>query len=572
MESNLFLQISALLAVTVSVAFVIRLFKQPLLVSYMIAGVICGPLFFNLLNSEKHLYEAFSNFGVVLLLFIVGLELNFSYLKKIGKTSLKVGLYQLFLNFSLISVAIFYCLDLTLAGTVFLALAACFSSTIVILKLINDKHEEDSVYGRYTVGLMLIQDIISIAILFALSVFYSSESTSGLGVDNIVKILLVIAFIFLSYKFVLPRVIDKIASSGEFLFIFTIAWCFGIASLMVWSGLSIELGAIVAGLTLGSSRYQPEIISRIKPLRDFFIVIFFIILGSMADFKNVESVLIPALILAGFVLIIKPIILFLVFRKMKFTRRNSLFPALTAVPLSEFGFIILLAAIKSGYLNGPELSIFTIATIITIFVSSYLIGYSAKIYNLLLPFFKFFGHDKYIQREDNKESFTAMVFGYHRTGWKIGNALKDLGVSFAAIDFNPSNVARLCNHNIRTFFGDMSDVEFLKALPLDKTKFIISTIHTPEDQLVLLNYIRSKKKKITIICTLYNKKYLEKLYEAGADYVMLPHLLSGTWMASLISKGGLSHKRILKKLRYVQGHELEGSLDHHDIHKIINFS
>jgi Kef-type K+ transport system membrane component KefB len=572
MGNNLFIQISALLTITVSVAFIIRFFKQPLLVSYMIAGVICGPLLFNLLNSERHLYEAFSNFGVVLLLFIVGLELNFSYLKKIGGTSLRAGLYQFFLNFSLIFVVAFYFLDLSLAGTIFITLAACFSSTIVILKLINDKHEEDSVYGRYTVGLMLIQDIISIAILFCLSVFYSSES-SGLGLDNIIKILLVIAFIFLSYKFVLPRVIDKIASSGEFLFIFTVAWCFGIASLMVWSGLSIELGAIVAGLTLGTSRYQPEIISRIKPLRDFFIVIFFIILGSMADFRSVDSVLVPALILAGFVILVKPIILFLVFRKMKFTRRNSLFPALTSVPLSEFGFIILLAAIKSGYVSGLELSIFTIATIITIFVSSYMINYSSKIYSLLLPVFNLWGHDKYIQKEDVKESFSAMVFGYHRTGWKIGNSLKEIGLSFAAVDFNPSNVARLTDYNIKTFFGDISDVEFLKALPLDKTKFIISTVHSPEDQLVLLDYLRTKKKKnLTIICTLYNKKYLEKLYEAGADYVMLPHLLSGTWISGLISKGVLSHKRTLQRLRKVQFHELEGSLDHHLIDKIVNFS
>jgi len=570
MENNLFIQISALLAVTVSIAFIIRFLKQPLLVSYMIAGIVCGPLFFNLLSGEDHLYEAFSNFGVVLLLFIVGLELNFSYLKKIGKTSLVVGLFQFVLNFSLIfAVANFY-LNLSLVGSIFLALASCFSSTIVILKLLNDKREEESVYGRYTIGLMLIQDIISIGILFCLSVFYSSESVS-LGFNDLIKALSIIAFIVLSYKFALPKILDRIASSGEFLFVFTVAWCFGVASLMVLTGLSIELGAIVAGLTLGTSKYQPEIISRIKPLRDFFIIIFFIILGSLADFRDVHSILIPALILSAFVIVIKPLVLYLVFRTMNFTRRNSFFPALTSVPLSEFGFIILLAAIKSGYLSGPELSIFTIATIVTIFVSSYLVSYNLKIYNFLSPVFKLFGRDKYIQRENPKENFTAMIFGYHRTGWKIGNALKDMGMSFAAVDFNPENVTRLTDHDIRAFFGDMADVEFLKALPLEKTKFIISTNHSPEDQLVLINYIRSKNKKVTIIATLYNKKYLDKLYLAGADYVMLPHLLSGTWMAALIAKGALSHRKSLEKLRKIQVHELEGSLDHHQIHKAVNF-
>jgi Kef-type K+ transport system membrane component KefB len=571
MEHNLFLQISTLLAITVLIAFIIRFLKQPLLVSYMIAGIVCGPLFFNLLNSQANLYQAFSSFGVVLLLFIVGLELNLSYLKKIGKTSLIIGVIQFIFNFALVFVVSIYFLNLSLLGSLFLSLAACFSSTIVILKLLNDKRDDESVYGRYTIGLMLIQDLISIIILFCLSVFGSGDA-SKLNIDSLVKILLVALLILLSYKFVLPKILDKIASSGEFLFIFTVSWCFGVASLMVWSGLSLELGAILAGLSLGTSRYQPEIISRIKPLRDFFIMIFFIILGSLADFSDIKSVLLPALSLALVVTVLKPIILYIIFRSQSFTRRNSLLPALTAVPLSEFGFIILLAASNAGYLSGRELSIFTIATLITIFVSSYLISFNSKIYNLFLPIFSYLGPDKSIQKEDTKESFEAMVFGYHRTGWKIGNALKDIGISFAAVDFNPENFTRLNDHNIKAFFGDAADVEFLKALPLDKTKIIISTVHSPEDQLVLLNYLKSKKKKRTIICTLYNKKYLDKLYEAGADYVMLPHLLSGTWMAGLISKGGLSHKRLLQKLRKVQVHELKGSLDHHTIHKIVNFS
>lgn len=571
MENNLFLQISILLAVTVSLAFIIRFLKQPLLVSYMISGIICGPLFLNLLHGSANLYHAFSNLGVVLLLFIVGLELNFSYLKKIGKTSLAIGLLQFILNFTLIFIFINWLFNLSLSSSIFLSLAACFSSTIVILKLLNDKRDEESVYGRYTIGIMLIQDLISVIILFCLSIFYPSESI-GFTTANIFKIIGIILLLIVSYKFLLPKILDKIASSGEFLFIFTVAWCFGLASLMLWSGLSLELGAVIAGITLGSSRYQPEIVSRVKPLRDFFIILFFIILGSMADFSDPKAVLLPALLLSLFIILIKPLVLYLIFRASKFTRRNGFLSALTAVPLSEFGFIILLAAVSTKAISGVELSIFTVTTIITIFVSSYLINYNAQIYNFLLPIFLKFGHDRYIQKEHVKESFDAIVFGYHRTGWKVGNALKEAGFSFAAVDFNPENVVRLTDHDIKSFFGDMSDMEFLKALPLDKTKIIISTVHSPEDQLVLLNYLKARKKKLTIICTLYNKKYLEKMYEAGADYVMLPHLLSGTWISSLIMKGALSQKQILKKLRKVQVHELKGSLDHHAIHKIVNFS
>ncbi len=571
METNLFIQITILLATTVSLAFIVRFLKQPLLVAYMIAGIVCGPAILNLLHGDAHVYHAFSNFGVVLLLFIVGLELNFTYLKKIGRTSLIIGLFQFVLNFILIFTIATYFFNLGLLGTVFLSLASCFSSTIVVLKLLNDKRDEESVYGRYTVGIMLIQDLISVIILFCLSVFYPTES-AGVSSDNISKILAVATLIAVSYKFILPKILDIIASSGEFLFIFTITWGFGVASLMLWSGLSLELGAVIAGITLGSSKYQPEIVSRVKPLRDFFIILFFIILGSMADFSNLKAVLWPALFLSLFIIIVKPLVLYTIFRFRKFTRRNSFLSSLTSIPLSEFSFIILLAAVSSKVVSGAELSIFTIATILTIIVSSYLINYNSQIYNALLPLFLVFGRDKYIQREESKESYTAMVFGYHRTGWKIGNALKEIGIDFAAVDFNPENVTKLTNHFIKAFFGDMSDIEFLKALPLEKTKFIISTVHSPEDQLVLLNYLKHRKKKVTIICTLYNKKYLDKMYEAGADYVMLPHLLSGTWASDLISKGALSHKRMLKKLRKAQANELQGSLESDYIHKIINFS
>jgi len=560
MEHSLFLQISTILVITVSIAFIVKFLKQPLLISYMIAGIFCGPLFLNLLDGELNLYKTFSSFGVVLLLFIVGLELNFSYLKKIGYTSIIIGSVQFIFNFFLIFI-LASSLGLSFWGVIFLSLAACFSSTIVVLKLLNDKQEEESVYGRYTIGIMLIQDLISIIILFVLSIFYS-EGSVNFSTLTILKIILSLFLIVLSSKFVLPKILNQIAKSGEFLFIFTVAWCFGVASLMFWSGFSLEIGAIIAGLSLAHSRYRPEIISRIKPLRDFFIVMFFIVLGSLADFRDVSSVLIPAITLALFVLIIKPLILYVIFRVMNFTRRNSFLSALTSMPLSEFGFIILLAAISAGYLQGKELSIFTIAAIITIFISSYLINYSVKIYNVLLPVFNLFGPDKHRQNENPKESFEVLIFGYHRTGWKIGNALKKVGLSFAAVDFNPSRIANLKNHEIKEFFGDVSDVEFLKALPMQKTKIIISTIPSPEDQLVFISYLKARYKKLIIISTLYDKKYLDKVYEAGADYVMLPHLISGTWMAHLITKGVLSRKKSWESLCKIQEHELQGTLDH----------
>ena len=556
MDSNLFLQLSALLAITVSVGFFVRLAKQPLLIAYIIAGIIGGPLLLNILPPNAHTYNAFANVGVVLLLFIIGLDLNFSYLKKIGKETMIIAAWQILFNFLLIlPLAKFF--GFSWAGAIFLTIAACFSSTIVILKLLGDKQDEDTVYGRYTIGLLLVQDLISILILLYLSFNNQAENFVGLPYLSLLKFIVVVGLIILATKYVLPKLLSSVANSGEFLFIFTVAWCFGISSLMLWSGFSLEIGAIIAGLALGSSRYQAEIASRVKPLRDFFIVIFFMVLGSESNLQQVDRVLLPATILAIFILIIKPLVLYIIFRARHFTRRNSFLAALTSGQLSEFGFIILFAGAASGYLKGEELGIFTIAALITIFFSSYIITYSYKIYCLFLPIFALFGKDRYEQKEDVRESFEAIIFGYHRTGWKIGEALRDEKIKFAAVDFNPDNHALFKRSGVKAFFGDASDVEFLKSLPLKKAKIIISTIPSPEDQLVLIHFIRRHNPKAIMIATLYHKKYIKSLYKAGADYVILPHLLGGSWTAEIIQRGELKKRSAWKKYREQQNEDIE---------------
>ena len=558
MAANLFLQLSALLAITVSVAFFVRWAKQPLLVAYIVAGIIGGPLLLDILPAGEPMYSAFANFGVVLLLFIIGLDLDFSYFKRIGQEAVIIGLGQFIINFGL-AWPLAHAFGLSCSGAFFLAVVACFSSTIVVLKILGDKQDEESVYGRYTIGLMLVQDLISILVLLFLSFSAPDSALAGTSGWLLLKATAVIIGVFLAAKFVLPSFLDKIASSGEFLFIFTVAWCFGVASLLLWSGFSLEVGAVIAGLSLGASRYQAEIASRVKPLRDFFLVIFFLLLGSQADFSQIDEVLIPALFLSTFVLVIKPLVLYVLFRFRRFTRRNSFLAALTSGQLSEFGFIILFAAGASGYLGSRELGIFTVAAIITIFFSSYCMTYSYSLYNWFLPFFLWFGRDAYVQTEIVKEKFEAIVFGYHRTGWKIGEALQEKKIKFAAVDFNPESVAHFRRHGIRTFFGDASDMEFLHTLPLASAKIIISTIPSPEDQLVLINSVRKCNPKAVMIASLYHKKYLNNLYRAGADYVILPHLLGGAWAAEVVARGECGRRSAWIKYRRQQAQDLNGS-------------
>ena len=552
---NIFLQTSALLGITVSIAFVIRFLRQPLLVAYIIAGVVAGPLFLNLLHGDTELFRAFSEFGVVLLLFVVGLSLNFDHIKRIGKTSLVTGLGQVTFT-GIIGYLILTRLGFDSITSIYVAIALTFSSTIIIVKLLGDKKDNQSVYGRHVIGLMVVQDLIAVFVMVFITSLKGDGDIWTTSSILVLKLLALTGFVFLLARYLLPWILDKVASSSEFLFIFTIAWCFGIASLLYAIGFSIEIGAIIAGLTLGSSPYQPEICSRINPLRDFFIVLFFVILGSEMQFTDVSALLVPASVISLFILFGDSLVLFVLFRILKFTRRNSFLAAVTASQVSEFGFILLFVAIQAGHISGAVIPMFTMVALVTIFVSSYAITYNEQLYQLLIPIFNLFGKDKYQQMEDETEPYTVWVFGYHRIGWKVVQALLDKKIRFAVVDFDPKAVSRLKHRGIDGYFGDAADVEFLSTLPLEKAKLIVSTLPESDDQVTLIKHVRSASDKPKIMANLYENKYLEDLYEAGADYVMMPHLLGGSWVANILTNEPWT-KRTFQQLRQDQKKEMK---------------
>lgn len=542
MEGNIFLQISALLAITVTMAFFIRLLKQPLIIAYIIAGITAGPMFFNLLHADIGMYEAFAQFGVVLLLFIIGLNLNFSQLRTIGKNSVITGLGQVAFT-SIIGVAILLLLGIDFYTSVYLAIAITFSSTIIIMKMLADKKDTNTVYGKHTIGLMLVQDVIAVLIMIIIGILKGGHELGGSLFFLFLKGIAILALIYLISKHLLPKLLNRISHSSELLFLFTVSWCFAIASLLYISGFSIEIGAIIAGISLSSSPYQPEIASRMKPLRDFFLIIFFIVLGSEMSIASIGSIWLPGLILSLFILVGNPLILYLLFRKLKFTRRNSFLAGVTAAQVSEFGFVILFTGNQIGHLGGSEVPIFTIVAIVTIFTSSYLIIYGEKIYNFILPFLNLFGPDKYRQIEGKIIAYDIWVVGYHRIGKTVCRALKDMKSKFSVIDFNPGAIMELKKEKIHSVFGDIADVEFLESLSVASSKLVVMTIPAVKDQINLINHVRKLNPKILIIANASQFKDVGVLYEAGVNYVMMPHLLGADWIAGVLKK----NKRLTRK-------------------------
>ena len=532
---SIFGQISTLLAVTVGAAFLIRLFRQPLIIAYIVAGIVCGPYILNLLHGDRHLYEAFAQFGVVLLLFIIGLNLNFNHLKSLGRVSLFTGLGQVIFTAG-VGFLLLLGLGVSSQSAMYLAIAITFSSTIIIMKLLSDKRDTETIYGRYTIGLMLVQDLIAVFLVIALGIMSGEgEGAAAFARLGLTLVLSVGALVLLS-KYVLPRVLAAIADSSELLFLFSLAWCFGVASLLYWFGLSLEVGAIISGIALSSSPFQLEIASRIRPLRDFFLVLFFIVLGSEMGLSNLGHIFLPAVVLSLFILIGNPLILYLIFRRFRFTRRNSLLAGLTAAQVSEFGFVLLFAGRNAGHVHGDEVGIFTAVAIITIFTSSYLIMYNERIYQKLRPFFALFGPDRHKQDEHLAESYDAWVVGCHRIGQKVVDALRQMGKSHIVIDFDPDVIKRHEHDGTPHLFGDIADIEFLESLPLTGAKLIVMTIPAVDDQVNMIRFVRrSIGEDIPIVANAYHQPDSEELYRAGANLVMMPHMLGGHWIANALT-------------------------------------
>lgn len=272
---------------------------------------------------------------------------------------------------------------------IFLAIGFAFSSTIVVLKLLSDKDEMESTSGRLSIGILIVQDIVVMLLMIGMATCKSIGADQSFGIIALIvaKLIGLVGGVYFLSKYFIPKITKKIAESQEYLFLFSIGRCFILGALFHRLGFGIEIGTLIAGITLANSSYRFEITSRIKPLRDFFIVIFFVLLGSHVSFSATNiSMLVPLLAFVGFVLIVKPIITMVILGFLGHTRKNNFLTGISLGQISEFSFIIITMGITSGYIKDPTiLSMMTLLGLISIAGSSYFIVYGEKLYSRMKP-------------------------------------------------------------------------------------------------------------------------------------------------------------------------------------------
>ncbi len=537
--NDIFLEFSTVITVVLLISLMMQLLKQPLIIGYILSGVLVGPLLLNIVHASDTL-DVFAHFGIALLLFIIGLGLNPKIIKDVGKTAVATGIAQIAFTTG-IGWLIIRALGYSPLLSLYIAIALAFSSTIIVLKLLSDKKENHRLYAKISIGFLLIQDICATLILIVVAALNNNNLSANLVYGLIWKGLVIMLGLWLMATWLLPKLKNFISNNQEFLFVFSIAWGFGVGALFYSSGFSLEVGALAAGIALASQSYATEIASRLRPLRDFFIIMFFVSLGTAIKLDVLGEIVPQAILLSFFVLIGNPLIVMVIMGTLGFTKKTGFKAGLAVAQISEFS-LIFIALVASGLETGlgeKVVGLITIVAIITIALSSYMIIYADKIYNLVAHLLNVF------ERKDTKMEKQIglqpelLLIGYTKGGEQFIKAFKELKRPYLVVDYNPEIIEHLEHSNLPHTYGDISDLELVEELGLHKIKLLISTIGEFEVNQFLANYLQKRNLEAIFICSADLPAQATKLYESGASYVMLPHYIGGEKILNFIKKSGI---------------------------------
>jgi Kef-type K+ transport system membrane component KefB len=519
-----FALLAAILAVAALIGLVANRLRQPLIVSFIGVGILVGPVGTGWVSGVDEI-ELLAHLGITILLFLVGLRLDLHLIRTTGPVALATGLGQVAFT-SAVGYGIALALGMDHVTAIYVAVALTFSSTIIIVKLLSDKREIDQLHGRIAVGFLIVQDLVVVLVMIALTAFGQAAGNNVAADIGFVlaKGIGLLAGIALAMRYVLPRLIHVVARSQELLVLFAVAWAVALAAVSAWLGFSTEVGAFLAGVSLASTPFREAIGSRLVSLRDFLLLFFFIGLGAQLEFTDAGRQLGEAAVFSAFVLIGNPLIVLVIMGVMGYPARVSFLAGLTVAQISEFSLILAALGFSLGHITTGTVSLITVVGLITIGASTYMILYSHPLYERLEPWLRVFqrrnAHRRTVPR-DNGET-DVLVYGLGRFGGQIVDRLTAAGANVVAVDFDPDRVNAHNRKGGTAVFGSAEDIDFLESLPIDRARWVVSTIPSADANLTLLHALRHHGYSGRIALTALSERDTRRLESADADIVVKP--------------------------------------------------
>lgn len=490
-----FAEIAAILVLAAVAGVIARLLRQPLIVAYIVVGIIAGPALLGLVSDGTEI-ELLAKVGIAILLFLVGLKLDVHLIRTTGVVALLTGLGQVLFT-SLIGYLILIALGFDVIPAIYIAVALTFSSTIIIVKLLSDKRELDQLHGRIAVGFLIVQDLLVIVAMIVIVAIGQPGASDGDVTGQILRTLgggvAFLVVIALLARYVLPRVLDWLAKSQELTLLFGVAWAISLAAISAALGLSMEIGAFVAGVALASTPYRESLGARLISLRDIMILFFFIELGAALTFTDAIAQIGPAILLSVFVLIGNPIIVMIIMGVMGYRKKVSFQAGLAVAQISEFSLILIALGFSLGQVDESVLGLVTMVGIITITISTYFILYSEQIYERLAPVLSIFERKQPradLEQEREAHPYDAIVVGAGRLGGDVIRGLLARGAVLLVVDYDPQALRKIAGPHVDTLYGDVAEPEFAASLPFHETKTVICAVPDPTTNIVLLQTLQ----------------------------------------------------------------------------------
>ena len=547
---SVFYEVAALLVLAAAVGLVGVMLRQPLIVSFIAVGILAGPSLLDIARSDEQI-NLLAELGIAVLLFLVGLKLDVKLIRTLGPVALTTGLGQVAFT-SLIGFGLGLALDLDVVTSFYVAVALTFSSTIIIVKLLSDKREIDSLHGRVALGFLIVQDLVVVLAMLVMSgVGAGAKGEAALG-DIAVAFgygALMLVAVGLFIRFVAERLVERLARAPELLVCFAIGWAALLAATGDYLGFSKELGGLLAGVSLASTRFREAMAARLAPLRDFLLLFFFIALGARLDLSLLGEQIPAAIVFSLFVLIGNPLIVLAIMGAMGYRKRTGFLAGLTVAQISEFSLIFAAVGVSLGHIAANTLGLVTLVGLITISLSTYMITYSHHLYAWFAPLLGRFErrspHREVVGQLDHTQGrYDVVVFGLGRYGSAIARRLAQNHLSVLGVDFNPAVVKQWRKDGLDVAFGDATDPELVASLPLAGVTWAVSAVPehetgvTHEDaRLGLVDALRANGFDGRVAVTAHRASDAAPLSARGADLILQPFRDAADQAAQLILGG-----------------------------------
>ncbi|MBM3529091.1 MAG: sodium:proton exchanger [Alphaproteobacteria bacterium] len=534
--TSVFSEIATLLGLAAGFGVLALFLRQPLIVAFIATGIVAGGSVLGIVHSAEHV-GVLAEIGIAALLFLVGLKLDIQIIRSLGRVAVATGLGQVLFT---AGVGFFICLALgmNMVTSGYVAVALTFSSTIIIVKLLSDKRELDSLHGRIALGFLIVQDIAVVVAMVALSAFGVGASSGGMGLGvagvlggAVIMIASVAAFI----RHGADPLMRRIARMPELLVTFAIAWAVLFAAVGDWIGFGKELGGLLAGVSLASTPVREAIASRLASVRDFLLLFFFIGLGSRLDMSQLGAQVPSAIVLSLFVLVGNPLIVMAIMGAMGYRKRTGFLAGLTVAQISEFSLIFMVMGMSLGHVQGDAMGLVTLVGLVTITLSTYMIIYSHHLYRWLEGYLGWSARrvpqrEIAMERDDGGGKYDVILFGLGRYGAEIQKRLLARGACVLGVDFDPEAVARSHKRRRPAIYGDAEDPEFAATLPLDGVRWVIiattpaaqGVVHE-DNRVVLIKALREAGYRGCIAVRSHDARDTRRMQATGADRVLLPY-------------------------------------------------